>query len=145
MMPVFTHVMEILGYRQAKETRNPWGAPYMLSYPPPFPQPVALCPRPLSPSRHEGWGVRGTDAAALYSISLIRTGTTNKTGWCTKKKTLGRATAGSYNFTNVCLTCKLWSIWSCHHTWAKRFILKVMAGWRLQSLFILFVYMHHLL
>lgn len=30
--------------------------------------------------------MRGTDAATLYSISLIRTGTTNKTSWCAKKQ-----------------------------------------------------------
>lgn len=88
--------MEILGSRQ-KKTRNPRGAPHMLLHPRSLP--VALCPRPVRPRRHGGWRVRGTDAAALYFISLIRIVTANKTGWC--------VTAESDGFASVWMLCKL--------------------------------------
>ena len=139
-MPAFPPFHGNSGLQKAKNTRNSWGDPYILSYHPPLPPPVALCPRPRYSSRHGGRGVRGTDAAALYFIILIRTGTTNKTGRCAKKKKApGCATAGSHNFNTMCLTCKLWLIWSCCHSQPslKRLILKTMPGWHLLSLFIL--------
>lgn len=85
-MPVFTRVMEILGSRWAKTSRNPWGAPQMLLQPPTSlpPHCLWLCAPGLPAlAGMEDAGVRGT--YALYSISLIRTGTTNKTGWSAKK------------------------------------------------------------
>ena len=55
--------------------------------PPPLPTACGFMPQASQPlAARDGWGVRATDAAGLHSISLIRTGTTNKTGWCAGKK-----------------------------------------------------------